>query len=95
MAEQGKQDQFHKLYLIYTEAYPRLTKQKCQKEVNELWKLIKTKEKNYDTEISRLKVLAQEKKVSLYKFWTTHKTEIPTNDIKSSDSIIQKQSDSP
>ena len=39
------QEKYHKLYLAYTEAHPRISKQKCQREVNELWKQMKKGEK--------------------------------------------------
>ena len=67
-------NKFHKLYLVYTEAYPNKSKQNCQNEANIIWKSIKDKEKDHDEEMARLKIRAQEKQVSLLKFWSNPST---------------------
>ena len=59
MSDQGK---FHKQYLSILDAHPNITKQQWQKDSNDLWQLIKRKEKNYDEVMAQLQMRKQEKR---------------------------------
>lgn len=80
-------DRFHQLYLAFVAAHPDRQKKSCQRDANTLWSEIKAGQKDYSTEINRLKTQANRAKANLLSFWSTPRTPKVTTTVQNSDEV--------